>query len=184
MSIAVETMTESSADASAPPAKAAKARGRIGVLLIAHGDTASHLLRAARGVVGEGPLDDVVALDAGEGSSAAFESEVDRELARLDEGRGVLILADLMGSSPCNCGRRELVEHRGGVLVTGLNLAMLCKLSTSDRASGDAVELGEALADSARRSISVSLPSPPLSSRGPSSRPPAGGASAADPASS
>lgn len=149
-------------------------RGPIGVLLIGHGNTASSLLEAARSVIGESHFTDVVALDAGVGTSAAFEARVDAELQRLDAGRGVLVLADLMGSSPCNCGRKELVEHRGGVLVTGLSLAMLCKLATSDRTHARAGDLAEALAESARRAVRVSREAPPIS------RPPGeGGASTA-----
>ena len=138
----------------------ASGAARIGVILIGHGDSASHLLDAAKAVVGNGSLDDVVALDAGEGDTVEFTAKVDAVLERLDQGKGVVVLGDLFGSSPCNCGRRELVAKSSGVLVTGLNLAMLCKLSTSDRVGADVTELAEGLAETGRRSIRVAVAGP------------------------
>ena len=133
----------------------------VGVVVVGHGQTASHLLRAAQGIVAPGSLDPVVALDAGVGDTASFSTSMCSALDSVDHGRGVLLLIDLMGASPCMCGRREGGTHHV-VILSGLNLAMLLKLSSLDRESASAEELAEACAQSGQRAVSVSpVPSQP-----------------------
>lgn len=127
----------------------------VGVVVVGHGETASHILRAAQGIVPVGSLDDVIPLDAGVGDSEAFSASMCTALDEVDQGRGVLMLIDLMGASPCQCGRREGRSHHV-VLLSGLNLAMLLKLSSLDRASATAEQLAEACAQSGQRAVSVS----------------------------
>jgi mannose PTS system EIIA component len=128
---------------------------KCGVVLIGHGNTASALLDAARAIIpGEG-LADVVALDAGTGQTPELSAVICDAMARVDEGRGILLLADLMGSSPCMCGINESAGH-GIAVVAGLNLAMLTKLAVIDRQKSPR-ELAEACADSARRSVSLKV---------------------------
>ena len=115
---------------------------------------ASVLLDAARGVVGEEPLADVVAIDAGEGRDEALDASVCAQIDRVDAGRGVVVLVDLLGSSPFVCGQQEAREHQGTV-VSGLNLAMLCKLATLDRSAWTAEEIAAGVAASGRRSVNV-----------------------------
>jgi PTS system mannose-specific IIA component len=150
------------ADGSSSPHPTAGGRSdttaKCGVVLIGHGRTATALLEAARAIIpGEG-LADVIAVDAGIGQTPELRAKVCAAIEQVDEGRGVLLLADLMGSSPCMCGINEsagLVEH-GIAVVSGLNLAMLTKLAIADRRSSPR-ELAEACADSAGRSISVKV---------------------------
>jgi len=127
----------------------------VGVVVVGHGQTASHLLRAAQGIVAPGSLDHVVALDAGVGDTAAFSASMCTALDDVDRGRGVLLLIDLMGASPCMCGRREGSTHHV-VILSGLNLAMLLKLSSLDRELASAEELAQACAQSGQRAVSVS----------------------------
>ena len=135
--------------------KAATSGQSVGVLLIAHGGSASHLLEAARGITGPGAFDDVETLDAGAGRTEELDRAVDAALQRLDHGRGVVVITDLFGASPCSCSQKELTSHKNGVLISGLNLAMLCKLAHLDRRSLDAEELAERIAESGRRAVSV-----------------------------
>jgi PTS system mannose-specific IIA component len=74
-----------------------------------------------------------------------------------DRGRGVLMIADMFGASPCSCGIRMASGHPLSV-VAGLNLAMLLKLATLDRAALAPAELAAACSDSGRRAIAVSTP--------------------------
>lgn len=127
----------------------------VGVLLVAHGGSASHLLEAARGVVGDDRFDDVETLDAGLGRTEELDRAVEAALTRLDHGRGVVVITDLFGASPCNCTRKELTTHENGVLISGLNLAMLCKLGHLDRRALSAVELAEKIAETGRRAVTV-----------------------------
>lgn len=126
---------------------------KCGVVLIGHGNSASALLEAARAIIPGDGLADVIALDAGAGQTPELRAVICDAIQRVDEGRGILLLADLMGSSPCMCGISESVGH-GIAVVSGLNLAMLTKLAIADRRSSPR-ELAEACADSAQRSICV-----------------------------
>jgi len=127
----------------------------VGVVVVGHGQTATHLLRAARGIVSSAALNDVVAVDAGSGESDVFSSSMCAALDTVDHGRGVLILIDLLGASPCQCSRREGKSHHA-VMLSGLNLAMLLKLSSLDRETFTPEELAEACAHSGQRAVRVS----------------------------
>jgi mannose/fructose-specific phosphotransferase system component IIA len=128
---------------------------KCGVVLISHGHTATALLEAARAIIPGDGLADVIAVDAGIGQTPELRVKVCAAIEQVDEGRGVLLLADLMGSSPCMCGINESAGH-GIAVVSGLNLAMLTKLAIADRRSSPRV-LAEACADSARRSVMVKV---------------------------
>lgn len=128
---------------------------KCGVVIIGHGTTATALLDAARQLIpGEG-LADVIAIDAGAGRTPDLEARVVAAIDMVDEGRGILLIADLMGSSPCMCGIRESAGH-GLAVVTGLNLAMLAKLALLDRRQSPRA-LADACAESVGRSICVKV---------------------------
>ncbi len=126
----------------------------VGVVVVGHGETASRMLEAAKGIAAAGSLDGLVALDAGVGDSDAFTASMCTALDDVDQGRGVLMLIDLLGASPCQCGLREGQSHHV-VVLSGLNLAMLLKLSSLDRSSATAEELAQACAASGQRSVCV-----------------------------
>lgn len=127
---------------------------KVGIAVVGHGDTASRMLAAARGIVTASLLDDVVALDAGEGETPRLNAEMCRVIQSLDRGRGVVVLVDLLGASPCKCAQRQAADH-DFVVLSGLNLAMLLKLASLDRSALSAAEVAQACADSAHRSVSV-----------------------------
>ena len=126
----------------------------VGVVILGHGTTASQLLAAARGITGGDALADVVAVDAGEGETPVLSKKICDVIETIDQGRGVVVLVDLLGASPCQCARREGIGH-GVVTLSGLNLAMILKLANVDRAKLTAQQVAEACADSAQRSVRV-----------------------------
>jgi PTS system mannose-specific IIA component len=128
----------------------------VGVAVVGHGTTASRLLAAVRGIIPGVRLEGVVAMDAGEGETPDFGQRMCDVIAQLDSGRGVVLLVDLLGASPHQCAQREGVGH-DLVVLSGLNLAMLLKLAALDRRALDAGEIAEACADSAVRSVKVTL---------------------------
>lgn len=131
------------------------AEAKCGIVLIGHGTTATALLEAARNIIpGEG-LADIIAIDAGLGQTPELTARVCAAVEDVDEGRGILIIADLMGSSPCMCGIKNSAGH-GYALVSGLNLAMLTKLAVADRRQSPR-KLANACADSAERSICLKV---------------------------
>lgn len=127
----------------------------VGVAIVGHGDTASRILSAARGIVPAGALDDVIAIDAGEGQTPRLSQQLCDVIGTIDQGRGVVMLVDLLGASPCQCVQREGVGHEL-VVLSGLNLAMLLKLAGLDRTKLDPHAVAEACAESGRRAVSIS----------------------------
>ena len=127
---------------------------RVGVAIVGHGLTASGLLEAARGILGVPGLPSVVAVDAGKGATPALASQVCAAIDEVDEGRGVLVIVDLLGASPCQCAQREGDGHEV-VMLGGLNLAMLLKLAALDRTRASPAELADACQDSGRRSVTT-----------------------------
>ena len=124
--------------------------------IVGHGQTATSLLDAARGIVGATALKDVVALDAfaGEGTDQDLQTRVCDAIDAVDRGGGVLVILDVLGASPCQCAERGGEGH-GVVVLAGLNLAMLLKLAVLDRATMSADALAQACADSGRRAVAL-----------------------------
>lgn len=119
------------------------------VVLVGHGETASHLLAAARRI-SPGGLDDVLAVNAGEGDCAALELALASACGtRPHEER--LFLVDVFGSSPWRRCAGLGVKGPETVVVGGLSLAMLLKLASLDRGEAPAKSIGEACVASARR---------------------------------
>jgi PTS system mannose-specific IIA component len=143
--------TEPGAQRSAP---AEHSQAMIGVVLIGHGSSASALLDAARAISPDANFEGIIALDAGAGRDEVLDASACDVVAAVDSGRGALILVDLFGSSPCACGLAQSGSHEI-VVTAGLNLAMLLKLVSLDRRELELEAIGEACADSARRSVVV-----------------------------
>ena len=99
----------------------------IGKLILSHGGLAEELLRTAERIAG--PLEGFRALSLSwdEGSEQA-EARIRRELRELDQGEGVLILADMFGDTPCNVAVSLLEPHRVE-LVSGINLPLVVRLA-------------------------------------------------------
>ena len=128
--------------------------GPVGIAVVWHGATASELLAAARGIVQDGSLDDVLAIDAGLGETPQLGPRLCDAITAADHGRGVVVLVDLLGASPCQCAQREASGHEL-VVLAGLNLAMLLKLARIDRDKLDPAGVAQACADSGRRAVEV-----------------------------
>ena len=100
----------------------------VGILLVTHEGIASSLMAAARRVMRVMPLKVgifEVPWDVGEG--VVSSRTLRQELRELDEGKGVLVLADLYGATPFNLA----AEHEPGrtlMRVAGLNLPMLLRV--------------------------------------------------------
>lgn len=97
-----------------------------GILLITHDGIGAGLLDTARYMLGELPVPaEALAVD-----SDADTGELDRRAAALarglDDGQGVLVLTDLVGSTPANVADR-VAESDRVIVVTGVNLPMLVK---------------------------------------------------------
>jgi PTS system mannose-specific IIA component len=128
-------------------------RPEVGVLVVGHGHTASQLLAVARKIAPEG-LEGVQTVDAGLGQTPVLIATLNTAIERADQGLGVVMMVDLYGASPCTCGLRERAQHEL-VVVSGLNLAMLLKLASLDRAKLSPAELARVCAESAARAVRI-----------------------------
>jgi PTS system ascorbate-specific IIA component len=99
----------------------------VGLLLISHNGVASHLLETARKMLGTTPLATRVLDVPFDAPVDMVQQQAQDYVKMLDKGHGVLILADLYGSTPCNIGKNLLVNS-GFKLVSGLNLPMLVRI--------------------------------------------------------
>lgn len=100
----------------------------VGILLVTHEGIASSMYAVARRVMRVMPLKVgifEVPWDVGDGEICT--RTLRQELRDLDEGKGVLVLADIYGASPFNL----TAEHEPGrtmARVAGLNLPMLLRV--------------------------------------------------------
>jgi PTS system mannose-specific IIA component len=132
-----------------PSSQAAEARKVAGVV-VTHGHLAGELLAAAEMIIG--PISHITAVSIGWHDDVdAARDEVQRAIARVSQGSGVLLLTDMFGGTPTNIASMFLDE---GVVevVTGVNLPMVIKLATY--AGHDSLaELASRICDQGRQGI-------------------------------
>lgn len=102
---------------------------KVGVLIVSHGRIGEAFLEAARQILGapEGVV--TVNVRAPVAEMRVLE-EIEKARKEVDRGRGVLILTDMFGGTPCNLSLTLLGDRQVEVL-TGLNLPMLLKVLVS-----------------------------------------------------
>lgn len=99
----------------------------IGKLILSHGGLAEELLRTADRITG--PLQGFRALSLSwDEGSEQLEARIRREVKELDQGEGVLILADMFGDTPCNVAV-SLLDPQRVALITGINLPLVVRLA-------------------------------------------------------
>jgi PTS system mannose-specific IIA component len=104
--------------------------GVIGVLIVTHGQVGQEMYRSAEGIVGRQSEVRVLGLDANEGPEA-FVKKIQVTLREMDNPAGVIVLADMMGGTPCNAALRQCLDPSLNYeLVTGVNLPMLVSVLT------------------------------------------------------
>ena len=100
----------------------------VGVVVISHGQFATELLNAAEMIVGDLPGFMAVSIGWHDDVTVARDA-IERAIAKVDKGRGVLLLTDMFGGTPSNLGLSFLEAGKVEVL-TGANLPMLIKLAS------------------------------------------------------
>lgn len=123
----------------------------VGVVVAAHGRMAEALVEAAEQIVGPLPQLRVVNILPGEGLEAGTRKLVEA-IQEVDDGSGVVLLADVFGGTPTNCSLPLLADTRLEV-VTGVNLPMLLRLATGRSEGQNPGEVAECLMEYGRKNI-------------------------------
>lgn len=124
----------------------------VGVVVISHGQFATELLNAAEMIVGDLPGFTAVSIGWHDDVTVARDA-IEQAIAKVDKGRGVLLLTDMFGGTPSNLGLSFLKDGRVEVL-TGANLPMLIKLAKTP-ATADLVALAREICEHGRVAIRV-----------------------------
>lgn len=119
----------------------AEQRQLVGGVIVAHGHLASELIAAAEMIVGHLPYVTPASIDWHDDIDVA-RAELERAIARVSRGRGVLLLTDMFGGAPTDIASMFL-DNAEIEVITGANLPMILKLADQSE--------DESLADVARR---------------------------------
>ena len=124
----------------------------IGLVIITHARLGRELVNAAEFILGKVEQVATVSVDS-DTAAESLHSRLEAALAKVDSGKGVLILTDMFGGSPNNISLAFLDEGRREV-VTGVNLPMLIKAATS-RKDTSLDQLAHTVCEAGRDSISA-----------------------------
>ncbi|HYM99231.1 MAG TPA: PTS sugar transporter subunit IIA [Aestuariivirgaceae bacterium] len=101
---------------------------RVAGVIVTHGHLAGELLAAAEMIVG--PIPHITAVSIGWHDDVdSARQEIERAVARVSQGCGVLILTDMFGGTPTNIASMFLQENEVEV-ASGVNLPMVIKLAS------------------------------------------------------
>ena len=124
----------------------------VGVVIVTHGQLATELLNAAETIVGDLPRFTAVSIGWHDDVTVARDA-IERAIAKVDAGAGVLLLTDMFGGTPSNLGLSFLEAGRLEV-VTGANLPMVIKLAKAAPTT-DLLALSRGLCEHGRAAIRV-----------------------------
>ena len=124
----------------------------IGLVLVTHGRLAEEFVTAMIHVVG--PQEQVATVSIGpEDDMESRRDDIAEAIARVEAGKGVIVLTDLFGGTPSNLAI-SLMERGRVEVIAGMNLPMLIRLGSARRV----MKVGEAVAaarEAGRKYISV-----------------------------
>ena len=95
----------------------------VGILMITHSDIGKQMLLTATSVFGKNPFRvEVLSVDNYDHPNDVKELG-QKYVKFLDQGSGVLVLTDIIGTTPSNIA--ESIDYKNIRIVAGLNLSML-----------------------------------------------------------
>lgn len=124
----------------------------IGLILVTHGRLAQEFLVAMEHVVGKQQNIETVAIGPNDDMEQR-RADIATAIARVDTGKGVIVLTDLFGGTPSNLAISLLDAGRVEV-IAGVNLPMLIRLEGARR-SMNVREAVAAARDAGQKYISV-----------------------------
>jgi len=124
----------------------------IGLVLVTHGRLASEFVTAMEHVVG--PQAQVEAIAIGpDDDMEARRADIAAAIAKVEVGKGVILLTDLFGGTPSNLAI-SLLERGRVEVIAGINLPMLIRLASA-RKTMKVIEAVAAAREAGRKYISV-----------------------------
>lgn len=104
---------------------------KVGGVIVSHGQLATELVAAAETVVGDSSH--IIAVSIGwHDDVESAKAEIERAIAQVNNGNGVLIMTDMFGGTPTNIAAMFLKENEIEI-VTGVNLPMVIKLASQHK---------------------------------------------------
>ena len=98
----------------------------IGILLITHGELGKSLIECATHILGDKPaLLESLTIENDCAHEKMF-SDISEKIKVLDQGKGVLILTDIFGATPCNI-ITKIIQPGKVDAIAGVNLSMLIR---------------------------------------------------------
>lgn len=101
----------------------------VGILIVAHGTLGESLIHCASHVMGSRPPELMQIGVTVHDDPQAILPQALMLVKQLDQGKGVLVLSDLYGATPCNIASKLLVPGKVEG-VAGVNLPMLIRALT------------------------------------------------------
>lgn len=123
----------------------------VGLVVASHGRLAEELVSTAEQIVGKLPAVATCNIEPGT-PVEELRAKMKQAVARVDDGEGVIILADLFGGTPCKeslmmCQRMNLE------VLAGVNLPMLLKANSLRSEQLSLPEMANQLASYGQRNI-------------------------------
>jgi mannose PTS system EIIA component len=124
----------------------------IGLVIVTHGRLADEFVHAMEHVVGKQSNVEAICIGPDDKMDVR-RNDIATAVAKVDQGKGVIILTDMFGGTPSNLAISLLQEGKVEV-VAGLNLPMLVKLARI-RVDSNLHKAAAAAQDAGRKYINI-----------------------------
>jgi PTS system mannose-specific IIA component len=125
----------------------------VGLVVASHGRLADELVATAEQIVGKLPAVATCSIEPGT-SLEDLRARMRQAIAGVEQGEGVIVLADLFGGTPCKESLMMCERCQGKLeVLTGVNLPMLLKANSLRSEELPLAELATQLASYGQRNI-------------------------------
>jgi len=101
----------------------------VGIVVVGHGRLADEMVQTLESVLGPIQGLEAVATTYDDGAEEIHD-RIQAAVQRVDRGRGVIILTDMLGDTPTNQSL-AIARQTGAEVVAGVNMPILIKLTTA-----------------------------------------------------
>ncbi|XXF77270.1 PTS sugar transporter subunit IIA [Myxococcaceae bacterium GXIMD 01537] len=123
----------------------------VGLVVASHGRLADELVHTAEQIVGSLPAVATCNIEPGT-SVEDLRAQMKQAVTRVDQGEGVIVMADLFGGTPCK--ESLMMCQRGNLeVLAGVNLPMLLKANSLRSEQLPLEEMANLLATYGQRNI-------------------------------